>query len=279
MQTFTKVMLLAALAFTSITAQSQVRREITKDFPLEADGSFSIDTYKGSIEIKTWERAHVAIGVVIEAEGDYDDAAQHVADTKIVFNATPSSVHVETDYDDVRASESFLGLFGVSNLSLPSTHYRIMIPRTARVQVDDYKSKIRIENIAAPVSVDTYKGTLHASDIDGRFMLDTYKGEFAVKGLSGGLKLTTYKGEGSVEFTRFADHASIDTYKGNVGLLLPADARFDIDADIGRRGNLHTDIAMPTGVKDENRIRGKVNGGGPLLAIETYKGNFEIRKK
>ena len=93
------------------------------------------------------------------------------------------------------------------------------------------------------------------------------------------MRLETYKGDVHAEIARF-DSSRFETYKGEIEIALPHDTAFELDADLGGHGDLSSDFPAAIRVSgDRERHRGSVNGGGPVLRLETYKGTFRIREK
>ena len=109
--------------------------------------------------------------------------------------------------------------------------------------------------------------------------MNTYKGDVEIADMDGPVELETYKGEVRAAFSRMASSA-FETYKGRIDISLPAAAAFDLDADLGRHGELDSSFAFLTKTSGwssrDARRRGSVNGGGPELKLRTYKGNFRI---
>ena len=62
---------------------------------------------------------------------------------------------------------------------------------------------------------------------------------------------------------------------GNVHLVLPADAAFDLDAETDF-GSIKTDFAVTVSEFEEKHMVGKVNSGGPSLQIHTDSGNITL---
>jgi len=127
-----------------------------------------------------------------------------------------------------------------------------------------------------------YKSEIRISDLHSDLKIDSYKGEMTIVGLDGSLDLETYKGEARVEFTHLGQ-TRLDTYKGNIQVLMPRNSRFDLDADLSRRGNLNSDFNLNTRVQEtrhrQQRIQGSVNGGGTRVYLKTYKGSFRLRQR
>jgi hypothetical protein len=251
---------LAGALLTAAAAAGGESKEFRKTLPLDRDGVLSIDTYKGSITVLAAEAAEASIEARIEPDGDDADQAKKVQATEIVVRGGGGSISVETDYSRVRRG-GFLRLF--SEGSLPLVHYTIRMPPTARLQIDDYKSAIRVTGRKAAVKIDTYKGTVDIADQDG------------------GIEIDTYKGDVSVAYARFAKPAAFETYKGEIRLRLPAASGFELDADMGKRGDLETDfeVAAASGSREDGeRFHGPVGGGGPKLKFRTTKGSLSLRR-
>ncbi len=144
---------------------------------------------------------------------------------------------------------------------MPFVRYTIRLPRTARLTVKDYKSQTHVTGLAGALDLNTYKGDVEIADMDGPVELETYKGEVRAA------------------FSRMAP-SEFETYKGRIDISLPTAAAFDLDADLGRHGELDTAFALVTKASGwssrDARRRGSVNGGGPELKLQTYKGNFRI---
>jgi hypothetical protein len=99
--------------------------------------------------------------------------ARKVADTEIRF-ASGDSV-VESDYAKVKNGFRFFS-WG-NDGTLPFVHYTITMPRSAKLRIDDYKSRISVEGIAGTLDLETYKGTGKLSGFEDRVKIETYKGD------------------------------------------------------------------------------------------------------
>lgn len=249
----------------ALNAGAQESREIRKTVPLKDGGMVSIDTYKGSIDIESWDRMEVDISVRIESDEFSPEDDEKVQDTEILIDVTSSGVRIKTDYDKVKKSHSFWGIFEGDFGNLPMVHYTIKMPVKARLKIKDYKSTTSIGELRS--KIDLY----------------TYKGEVEIKDLTGGLELETYKGDCLIRFAKLAERSTFETYKGTIEIVLPSASAFELDADIGKRGSLDSDFTLRSRVRgrngDDNSYRGSINGGGPLLRLSTYKGEFRLLQR
>src|ERR1041385_2248115 len=70
-------------------------KDIHKTFPLDSRGRVTIDTYKGSIRVSTWDRNEVDVSVRIEEDGDVFSQSIKRADVR--FDASPRDVRMKSD--------------------------------------------------------------------------------------------------------------------------------------------------------------------------------------
>lgn len=246
--------------------------KISESIALPEDGRVIIDTYKGSIDVTTWDRDEVSVDVVIEADGDQD----LVALTEIHIDKSGRTLRIETDYKKAKKARK-KGLFGNYSMSLPLVHYTIRMPRTADLSIEDYKSEINVADIDADLDLETYKGEARVERIAGALRIDTYKGDVFVSELIGSLHAETYKGEIEAHFLDFAGSSMVDTYRGEVNLVFPRETGFDLNADLGRRGDIDANFSLAALKQDKNSYRGEVMGGGPRLKVDTYSGTINLK--
>ena len=227
-------------------------KDIHRTLPLDGRGHVTIDTYKGSIRVSTWDRNEVDVAVRIEEDGEI--FAQSLTHADVRFDASAS---------DVRITSSNQWSFFLDGSS-PLYNYTIRMPHTASLRIKDYKSESQVSDLAAELQVETYKGSVQ------------------VRNHAGGLTANTYKGEVRAEFAAVTNPVKIDTYKGSVDLRMPRDSRFDLYTDIGRRGgDPDNDFAryVRTANSRDRVHRSQVNGGGPEVRVRTYKGEFRLRAR
>jgi hypothetical protein len=254
----------ATLLTAATAAEAADAKEVHRTLSLDRDGRVSVNTYKGTITVATWDRPEVRVDATIEPDGDDRESREKVQWTEVRISGGGSSVEITSDYDEVKHhARGFLGLFEIETGSLPFVRYTIQIPATARLEIEDYKSGINVSDLKSDLKLHTYKGTVKVANLDGAARVDTYKGDV------------------HVEFARFSRASRFDTHKGEIDVRLPRDSRFELDADTGRRGNIESDFAMTThaGRSSAARASGAVNGGGPELRLTTYKGTLRVRSR
>ncbi len=257
-------LLLTAFVIGTTIASAQHTREVKKTIPLQADGKLTIDTYKGSITIESWDKAEVDMVATIEPDGFDRDDVEKVQYTEIRVDGSGDFVRITSDYDRVNSHfHGFLGLFGDGSGSLPSVHYAIKMPSTAKLRIKDYRSDTKISGLAGPLEINTYKGSVVMNNVRGP------------------VDLETYRGNAKISYAEYTGSNRMKTYKGKIDLRLPGDASFDLDADFGRRVDFETDFEHieRTGHHGSVRYKGAANGGSNTLTLESEKGEFTIMKK
>ena len=232
-------------------ALAQDVKEIHKTLPLAADGRVTLDSYKGRVQIATWDQPSVEIHARIEPDGVTDQRAQ-VQATEMQIDASAGAIHIRTDFHRV-ASWDWCFLFGGDR---PLVHYTIRMPRTAKLQVRDQRSDIRVGDLRAGLDLNTYRGAAVVSSVEGPVRLETYRGRIRV---------------GSAAIT---GSSRVDTYRGEIEMGIPRHRGLDLDFDIGRHARLSGDLAASR--DREGRPNRRLNGGGPTLHLKAYRGALRL---
>jgi len=250
-----------------VAGPAQDSREVRKSGEFAQNGRVSIDTYKGSIKVFTWNKSQIEIVARIESDDSDRHSRERVEDTEIRIDLSSHAARIKTDYERVRNRQSgFLGIIvGVNSDNLPLVHYTIKVPKTTNLEIKDYKSRTEVNDLESDVKIETYKG------------------EVEVGRLSGSLTLETYKGDVRIDFARLNGSSRFETYKGTVEISLPRGKGFELDADIGRHGSFDSDFAFEKNRRQDRRkdmeVRSAVNGGGPLVRLKTDHGTIRLLER
>ena len=244
-------------------------KEVRRTVSLDSKGTVSIQSFKGSIDVETWSEPRAEIFASIEPDtmcGTAAQQAERVRLTEVDLVSTANKLSLRSDYDALKDFDPIP--FHVENFDAvcnahPYVRYRLRIPATARLDIEDHKSAIRI------------------SSLRGDARIQTHKGHVDVKGHDGGLELTTHKGDVRVEFARIAGTSRLETYKGDIEVTVPRSAGFDLDARVERRGRLEAPFRLDEtdAGRDERVYEQKVHGGGPRLELTTRNGLLRIIEK
>jgi DUF4097 and DUF4098 domain-containing protein YvlB len=124
----------------------------------------------------------------------------------------------------------------------------------------------------------TGDGGIEADGVSGSVNARTGDGGVHIRGKLDSLSLHT--GDGGVDVTalpgsRVATNWRIETGDGGVTVRLPSNLAADLDVHTGD-GSLSIDLPVQTSQKDNQSIRGKLNGGGALVTIRTGDGSVRL---
>lgn len=282
-------LVLLLVLFTVPSTFAQASRTVTRTFDLAGDGTVTLDTHKGRVEVETWdrERAHV------EAHIEGDETAS-VQDTKIRFDASDDRLDIETDYDDVEEGRTFFGLFSFVSADRPETDYTLTIPQTAdlvvdtysastavshlqgKMRFDGYSANLTVNRIAGPLHADTYSGRVEVGRADGALVADTYSGDVRADSLSGPVEFSTFSGAATFGFVALPDDCTFESYSGAVTVTLPNSTGAVVDTP---EGALDSDLPVRTERAGDDRIRATIGEGGPLFRFDTYSGTLSVRSR
>jgi hypothetical protein len=179
------------------------------------------------------------------------------------------------------------------NLHNISIDYDIEAPANSYLNAGTGSGDINDDSVGENPKLNTGSGTIHATGLHGNCTLETgsgnvyaelsgqgdYKaetgsGNIELKGLHGTLRAQT--GSGNIKASGAPDGPwHLGTGSGNVEMFI-GDAPFTVDAESGS-GSIHSDHEMLTqGSTDRHHVTGKINGGGPVVRVETGSGDIRI---
>lgn len=145
----------------------------------------------------------------------------------------------------------------------PDFPWRLQIPGVVTISPGGTERPVLHYTVSVPASV--------------QLEIDSYASTVNVSGVSGSVELDTYEADADLAFAALNGPVSIDTYSGSVRLTLPTDAGFNLETDLQSLDQLTTSDAFSLPAPSDDEYEGPVNGGGPLLSIESYDGTVELR--
>jgi hypothetical protein len=145
------------------------------------------------------------------------------------------------------------------------------------VRANTGSGDVILDAIAGNVNGDTGSGNITLSMTGpGTVRLGTGSGDVTARNVHGGLRIHTGSGNVTADGDVTSDW-NMETGSGDVRLQLPQTARFDLAAQTGSGDlRINREITLNGGSMDKHRMRGKVNGGGPLVELHTSSGNIDL---
>ena len=217
--------------------------------------------------------AVVQIEITRVAKGSESKARKILEDHVITFSQNGNRVMVNAEHTGPKTT----GWFG--NSPQLEVRYQITVPR---------KFEADLKTAGGHIEVRALIGKLQARTSGGNISLTGCKGPVDVHTSGGSLNLTAIEGDttartsgGSIRASKLTGKSVVKTSGGSITLALGPKVAADVDLHTSAG---HVSTALPVvssiqGKPDKNALRGKVNGGGPLLTAHTSGGSVRLEKR
>lgn len=269
---------LPGVRVSAASRQSRDEQSFEKSFPFRSGGRLNVENYKGLIEVTSWDREEARVAVTKYASGSSSARQKWFDDVQVNFQAINSDrVRVKVDYPNHNCGDCD---FNDDDLDETGVELRIQVPKQVQLDINGYKPKMVIRGTEGELRIESYKSDMTIEAVRGPVHISTYKERIQMRNVDvrGSLYIKTYKGEVDAELTGIGDGATIDTYKGDITLRLPQNYGMTLDYSGDRRSDLDSDFPISTSRVSSDSLRGSINGGGPRLRFDSYKGTLKIRR-
>ena len=153
------------------------------------------------------------------------------------------------------------------------------------IKVEGSRCPTEIKTSGGDISVVNGAGVLHAKTSGGRIEVHNLSGDADLETSGGNLILEKIRGKlvgktsgGSIHTSipgEVAGDMQLRTSAGNIELAVPENAALDIDArtNVGR---VTSELPLTTSESGHEHLRGKLNGGGKSVVLETSAGSITL---
>jgi ribosomal protein L6P/L9E len=150
-----------------------------------------------------------------------------------------------------------------------------------KVEAKSSGGSLRLVDIEGDMTAQTSGGSIHAKKLIGRSVLKTSGGSIEIVGITGQIDARTSGGSITARLpVQPAGDCTFKTSGGNVTVVLDEKVAVDVDARTSG-GRVSTEFPVETVIQGEqrkNELRGKINGGGPLITAQTSGGSVHLEK-
>lgn len=285
LQTRASIIASTAAAFLLTIPVYAFSAEGTFDKTLNVQGAVTLDISTGSGYIHvtpgTDSQVHV-VGHVKANRGSFSMSSPEER-VKEVVNHPP--IDQVGNIIRIGKDHSFL-----RNVSID---YEITAPKSAQLSASSGSGDVRIQSVGKDVKLSTGSGSISANGVRGNISLETGSGDIQAQaieasdvkaetgsgsvhlsGIQGALKAQTGSGDIEVQGKPTANW-KLGTGSGSINLTT-GNASYTLDASTGS-GSVKSDVPLTVeGSLERHHVTGKVNGGGPLVRVETGSGNIHI---
>ncbi|MFK7888029.1 MAG: DUF4097 domain-containing protein [Gammaproteobacteria bacterium] len=285
-----------ALAF-SLPALSASAGDLQRNFDVADGGLLKIDTEHGKIDVRTDGR-DVQIEVlrdgsraeefIVEFEQDGDDVTvvgewpdglnswRSRPKARIEFRVTvPPNFNLDLDSSGGSLRVADLGGSLRARTSGGSIQMGVI---AGEVDANTSGGSIKLDGGGASARVNTSGGSIRVGRVAGDLHAHTSGGSVRIDGVQGNVDATT--SGGSVEATLLQQPTSdckLSTSGGTVTLNMAGEFAVDINASSGG-GRVTSDWPIDGKKSAKRRLRGSLNGGGPLMRLSSSGGGVRIRR-
>lgn len=211
-------------------------------YDLEANGTVSIDTHNGEIEVVGQDDNKVEI--------DGEKYASNERDLKAITihqQNTPSKVQVDAGQSDW--------------LSNTGVRFRVRVPKQAQVNATTSNGRITVREISGAAQMHTSNGRIEGEQLSGKADAETSNGRIEL----------SYSKPPTGEIRARSSN-------GLIRLRLPEGSNAHIDA-AGSNSRVTSEFNLRGRVREEhNHLEGDLGNGGPLVSLTTSNGSISIQK-
>jgi len=260
--------ILTLLVLISVLGLSAFAEEWNKTYQVGDKPSLRVDTNDASVEVTRGVSRTISARIV--AEG-YSINSAGVRVTE----------HQDGDKVDLQVHVPTSSHWGIHISSHQGVHVEVQVPAETALDLHSGDGHIKVDGIASQARIDTGDGHIEVRNFNGALNAHTSDGHMTIDGVLTDVNLRT--GDGHIDLTvrpgsKMNSGWFIHTSDGRVEARLPENFAAELYA---HTGDGHIQLDMPVTVNgsiERSRIRGKMNGGGPLLEITTGDGSIRIMK-
>jgi hypothetical protein len=239
------------------------KEDFVKTYPLDADGTFSLQNTNGIVRVTTWSKPGVEIKAVKSASRESD-----LERLEIKISADPRSVSVETIYPR-------------RPLLRAKVTYEISVPEGVRLdRVRTTNGNIELTGRYSDVRAGTTNGDIRCDSVVGALDLSTTNGSIKAQDVVGRVKVGTTNGGVTLGLRDIKDTIEAGTTNGSITLRVQGDLNADLTART-TNGRVNTDFPITilgTVGGSRHRVEGRIGGGGPEISLHTTNGSIHITK-
>jgi len=134
----------------------------------------------------------------------------------------------------------------------------------------------------ANITLKTTNGEIQLSGarFTGTFTASSTNGKISAEGLENSTRLETTNGEITLNVTKLgADGVSCETTNGRISVAVPAEIKASVSLRV-TNGTISTPgLELNVAEQSRHRVDGALNGGGPMVRLQTTNGTVQLRRR
>jgi hypothetical protein len=253
--------LIALLVIASVLASAE---EWQHTYAVSGKPNVVVDANDGDVEVATGSSQEVAVRVISRGWKINDE---------LKIDGTQSGNRIE-----IKLHRNNKVCFG---FCFQSIRVEIRVPRESDLDLHSGDGNLNVKEVRGNLQLETSDGDIRVNDVEGLLHANTHDGNVDVEGRFAMLNVRT--GDGNIDARVNASQTpqpgwTLRSSDGNIRLELPGDFAADLDAHSGD-GSVKVDIPITTsGSIQDSAVRGKINGGGISIEIQTGDGDVHVER-
>lgn len=308
----TVLMAFSVILFLTGLANGSVEDTITKSFSVGPEGTLTLETDIGSIDVKTAEGNTLDVEVIRKVKTTSENKAKKILeDFRIDFSQKGKDVYIRAEYER-SGWQRFWDNIGKRLhvkyiVSVPRVYNLDLKTRGGSISVEGVEGEVksrtsggslRFDGILGDINARTSGGSIKIGEVDGHVVARTSGGSIRIKQakgevdahtsggsitveeVMGAIRATTSGGSVKVHISRQPEsNCRLSTSGGSITVYMEEDIHVDVDARTSG-GRVHTEFPVTfSGEISKRSLKAKINGGGPELYLRTSGGSIHLRKK
>ena len=233
----------------SMNNSAKAQDEWSRTFSITPNGRVELVNTNGLIEVLATDNPQIEVRAERIAHGNTEEAAKELL-KQVQIKETVSA-------DEVRLETSLPSGGGFGRTG--EVRYHLKVPAGVSVRLHNTNGTVRVEGLRGDVKAETTNGGVRG------------------RGLSGTVSASTTNGGVELEIDALgAGGIKAETTNGGVQLIVPENVKAELTANTVHGGVNVTGLKVD-GETSRTRVSGRVNGGGPRIALETTNGGINVR--
>jgi DUF4097 and DUF4098 domain-containing protein YvlB len=267
--------------------RAKAEEVVSKSFKTGQSPSVVLEVFNGPITIVADASGAVDAKLTKQSQAATEDEAKEgLNNIDVEMKQDKDTIHIAARRKDKerRGQESVSAEVRVppgANLDLQTSNGSVQVAGgTGGLTVKTSNGEIRVKDSKGPLRLTSLNGQIVVVGATGRTELKTSNGAIDLQAEKAVVKAESGNGEIQLRGTLADGTHSLTTANGQIALVLPADARFKLDAKTSN-GGIRTDFGAGKSVRVGGAHLQTAIGDDPKVAItvETRNGGIEIRKK
>ena len=296
------VLVLAGCDIEELAGSARFTEDFHYNYKLKPEGRLSVESFNGSIEVHSWDKDEV------EITGSKYASSQALLDAlKVDVVATDDFIQVRTvrpsghrgnmgakfairaprrvELDRISSSNGSLDVEGIEgNARLTTSNGKIRIAVfEGNVEAKTSNGSVTLTDSQGSAVIKTSNGNIKADGVRGHFEAKTSNGGIRARilGDGDGRPIEVHTSNGSIDLT-LTEQPSADVIatssNSSVTVHAPASLAARITADTSH-ASIQTDFEVTVqGTQKKTHLDGTINGGGPLIKLDSSNGGIRLLK-